>query len=296
MVQAVIFDLDGTLVATDRYWPDAARAGALRAFKDLGWDRDLPDGSVWMGMVGQPLEEAFEAAFPELAAADRKHLLDCCVEEEHRLLDEGRAGLLPGVTETLKQLDGMGVPLGVASNCSQGYLDALLGGLGISKWIREARCLDSPGISNKAGMIADLLHTFGTRHGGGSGKGIGMRPGPTACPMCISIGDMPSGESPCRRRRPLPGSTVCQRSWFDGRGPSITCFPSWRSPEAPPPSEYWGGAVQVCGTWPGMWLLCSRQRDGRCTFLMDMAGCVILVRSLSRIQVIPWLRSARPWI
>jgi len=164
MVQAVIFDLDGTLVATDRYWPDAARAGALRAFKDLGWDRDLPDGSVWMGMVGQPLEEAFEAAFPELAAADRKHLLDCCVEEEHRLLDEGRAGLLPGVPETLKQLDGMGVPLGVASNCSQGYLDALLGGLGISKWIREARCLDSPGISNKAGMIADLLHTFGTRH------------------------------------------------------------------------------------------------------------------------------------
>ena len=164
MARAVIFDLDGTLVATDRFWPDAARAGALRAFLDLGWDRPVPEESVWMGMVGQPLEEAFLVAFPEMGEADRKHLFDCCVEEEHRLLDEGRAGLLPGVEETLAWLVAQNIPIGVASNCSASYLDAILGGLGVGRWVREARCLDSPGIANKAEMIGDLLLTFDTRH------------------------------------------------------------------------------------------------------------------------------------
>ena len=36
---AVLFDLDGTLVATDRFWPQAARAGALLAFEELGLER-----------------------------------------------------------------------------------------------------------------------------------------------------------------------------------------------------------------------------------------------------------------
>ena len=35
---AVLFDMDGTLVATDRYWPQAAQEGAIRAFEELGLD------------------------------------------------------------------------------------------------------------------------------------------------------------------------------------------------------------------------------------------------------------------
>src|SRR4030095_11351702 len=39
----------------------------------------------------------------------------------------------------------------------------MMKGLGLSKWIEEARCLDSPGTTSKALMVADLLDTFGTR-------------------------------------------------------------------------------------------------------------------------------------
>ena len=34
--RAALFDLDGTLIATDRFWIQAARVGARRAFQELG--------------------------------------------------------------------------------------------------------------------------------------------------------------------------------------------------------------------------------------------------------------------
>ena len=75
----------------------------------------------------------------------------------------GRAALLPGVAQTLETFHSGGVSLGIASNCGQGYLDGALKSLDLSRWVREARCLASSGIQNKADMIADLLAVFDTR-------------------------------------------------------------------------------------------------------------------------------------
>lgn len=161
--EAVLFDLDGTLVATDRFWPDAARAGALKAFAAEGLQRELPSTEQWMSLVGLPLDQGFDALFADLDPAVRARVLQACVEEEHRLLAEGRAGLLPGVAETLAALADRGLAIGVASNCSQGYLDAMWQGTELRRWVRAARCLHSPGIRDKADMVEELLIEFGTR-------------------------------------------------------------------------------------------------------------------------------------
>lgn len=161
--EAVLFDLDGTLVATDRFWPDAARAGALKAFAAEGLQRELPSTEQWMSLVGLPLEQGFDALFADLDPVVRARVLQACVEEEHRLLAEGRAGLLPGVAETLAALAESGLAIGVASNCSQGYLDAMWQGTELRRWVRAARCLHSPGIRDKADMVEELLIEFGTR-------------------------------------------------------------------------------------------------------------------------------------
>ncbi|MCA9003455.1 MAG: HAD family hydrolase, partial [Planctomycetes bacterium] len=161
--EAVLFDLDGTLVATDRYWPDAARAGALRAFEAMGIERELPTSEQWMSMVGLPLEVGFERVFGDLPPKQRATLMASCEEEEQRLLGEGRLGFLPGVEETLRELHDRGVKIGVASNCSQAYLDAMLDLGGLGRWVHEARCLDTPGVRNKADMIQELLILFQTR-------------------------------------------------------------------------------------------------------------------------------------
>jgi len=163
LFDGVIFDLDGTLVATDRFWVEAARAGARRAFAELGIKRELPTGAEWMNLVGLPLHEGFGQLFPDLPAGQRDLVLRLCVEEEERALRAGQAALLPGVEETLAELSGRGVKLGIASNCGRDYLRTMMVELGLQRWVREARCLDTPGMRTKSAMVGDLVEHFGSR-------------------------------------------------------------------------------------------------------------------------------------
>ncbi len=160
---AVLFDLDGTLVATDRFWPDVARAATLEVFRERGVTRGIPGAAEWMAMVGLPLEQAFESTFGDLDPGTREALLVACAEAGHAQLDRHGATLLAGVEETLADLSARGVRLGIASNCSPEYLELMLTRAGLERWIEEGRCLASPGVRDKGDMIEDLLHTFGTR-------------------------------------------------------------------------------------------------------------------------------------
>ncbi len=160
---AVLFDLDGTLLATDRFWIPAARVGARRAFAELGLERELPTAQEWMALVGLLLDKGFAELFADLEPEQRELVQARCVEEEHFALAAGKAALLPGVRDVLEELRELGVPMGIASNCSQAYLDAAMVDMGLQEFIGEGRCLHSPGIRSKADMIEDLLLSFGTR-------------------------------------------------------------------------------------------------------------------------------------
>jgi phosphoglycolate phosphatase-like HAD superfamily hydrolase/uridine kinase len=163
LFDGVVFDLDGTLVATDRFWVEAARAGARRAFAELGITRELPTGAEWMNLVGLPLADGFGQLFSDLAPGQRALVMQRCVEEEESALRAGQAVLLPGVQETLAELAGRGLKLGIASNCGRDYLRTMLVELGLQRWVGEARCLDTPGMRTKTAMVGDLLESFGTR-------------------------------------------------------------------------------------------------------------------------------------
>lgn len=163
LFDAVIFDLDGTLVATERFWIAAANKGAQRAFAELRLSRAMPSPAEWLSMVGLPLERGFELVFADLSAAQRARVMELCVEEEHAALRAGGAAPMPGAFETLAELRARGIRLGIASNCSQSYLTSMLDDLGLRTFVDEARCLESRGIRTKTDMLADLLATFGTR-------------------------------------------------------------------------------------------------------------------------------------
>ena len=135
LFDAVLFDLDGTLVATDRFWIDAARAGSRRAFAELCLEREMPTARQWMSVVGPPLVTGFEALFPDLTLEQRRLLLARCVEEERSALRAGRAALLPGVEDTLGELRARGLHLGIASNCDQNYLDTMMNDLGLVRFV-----------------------------------------------------------------------------------------------------------------------------------------------------------------
>ncbi len=206
---AVLFDLDGTLVATDRFWVRAANLGAARALAELGLARALPSEEQWMGMVGLPIERAFDDVFGDLPPEARAVLLQRCLEAEQEALRAGGAALLPGVLETLTALRGRGVRLAIASNCGRTYLDAMLTRLPLGELVHEARCLDSAGVATKADMLADVLEVFGTRSAVMVGdRGADAQAGHANGLPCVHLAD---GFAPA-------GETVACEATLDGLG------------------------------------------------------------------------------
>jgi phosphoglycolate phosphatase len=160
---AVLFDLDGTLVATDRFWTESAERGARRAFRALGLARALPTPQQWLSLVGLPLQVGFRALFPDLSEDERGAVLRACVEEEEAMLRQGGELAMPDAKQVVGRLHEQGLALGVASNCQQSYLDHMLDALELRGRVRGAYCRESPGIASKGDMIARLLEDFGTR-------------------------------------------------------------------------------------------------------------------------------------
>ncbi|NOT29640.1 MAG: HAD family hydrolase, partial [Planctomycetes bacterium] len=160
---AVLFDLDGTLVATDRFWIESAERGTRRALRELGITRALPTPQQWLSLVGLPLEVGFRALFPELREDDRQAVLRACVEEEEAMLRQGVVLAMPGAREVVERLHARGFALGIASNCQQSYLDHMLDALELHGLVRAAYCRESPDITSKGDMVARLLADFETR-------------------------------------------------------------------------------------------------------------------------------------
>lgn len=163
LFDAVVFDLDGTLLATDGFWVPAAREGARRAFAELGLERALPTPAEWLSLVGLPLEEGFRQLFADLTEDQRALVMKRCLERERFALAAGEAALLPGARELLEHLAAGGVRLGLASNCGRDYLENAMTRVGLSHWINQARCLDSPDCPDKAAMVGEISWSFGTR-------------------------------------------------------------------------------------------------------------------------------------
>jgi len=170
--EAVLLDLDGTLVATDRFWLPAAQRGSRRALLELGLPLELPTAREWLRIVGLPLGLGIEMLFSRLDTAARRLVELRCEDEERQLLRAGGAALMPGARDALLELRRRGVRLAVASNCGRGYLEQVLGALELGPLIEAARCLESPSARRsgpgspggpKGAMVRDLLETLGTR-------------------------------------------------------------------------------------------------------------------------------------
>ena len=161
--RAVLFDIDGTLLATDAFWLDVGRRGVATVYSRHQIRRALPQDHLFLEAIGRPMKEFWEHVLP----GDLHYLGDEvekeCEEMEEAAFAAGKGAFYPGARALLEELDEAGTCIGLASNCSRRYLESFLSAFRLQPLIDEARCAESPGIRSKGQMIAEILASFQTR-------------------------------------------------------------------------------------------------------------------------------------
>lgn len=167
---AVLFDLDGTLVGSGAVWVGVAGEVAARFARAHDARAVVPNPADLRQRLGAPAIELGRELFPGLSA--EQHLAfsrELEAELGSTAVVRG-VGVMPGAMSMLERLHGRGLRLGVATNAGQSYLDLALseparGGLGLGRFIDAGRCLDSPRVLDKSDMLEQLMDLFGAESG-----------------------------------------------------------------------------------------------------------------------------------
>lgn len=122
MLEAVLFDLDGTL------WD--ATSGILKTWNDViaahpESKRGALDRKELSGYLGLPMTEIANRMFPECTTKQKQLFMDACCEQENAYLSEVGGTLYPELENTLKELK-KDYRLFIVSNCQQGYIESFL--------------------------------------------------------------------------------------------------------------------------------------------------------------------------
>lgn len=151
--ELVVFDVDGTLHDTFRWWGPILRAGLQRFAVQQGLSLPMPSDPEAEAVVGMRdagvwspfLPEGLKHRWPELRAT----VLPMEVAEVSRGVDH----LFAGVRPLLQHLRRVGVKTALASNCRKTYMGAVREGQGLGALTDWQFCLDSEGVSHKTDML-----------------------------------------------------------------------------------------------------------------------------------------------
>lgn len=134
-MDGIIFDIDGTLWNST----DTVAESWNQAISEHSDLEIRIDGATLKNLFGLPMNEIYEALFPELSFEEQNRLGDLCFEYENQLLETKPGILYDGVKETLHTLSKK-VPLYIVSNCQCGYIEVLLKTTGIGEYIQDHLC------------------------------------------------------------------------------------------------------------------------------------------------------------
>lgn len=159
----MIFDIDGTLLATDAFWLDVGRRGVRTVYLRHGINRALPENRFFLEAIGKPMKEFWEFVLPPDLHSLGDEIEAECEELEEAAFLAGKGAFYPGARALLEELHAQGVQVALASNCSRRYLESFIGTFQIQPILSAAYCAESPGIRSKGDMVTRILQEMGTR-------------------------------------------------------------------------------------------------------------------------------------
>ena len=158
-----MFDVDGTLHDTFRWWARIIRQGLEQFASAEGMAIEMPTDEEAEAVVGMRDAGVWAPFLPE----EHKHrwhdLRAVVLPLEVAEISNGIDYLFPGVRELLPHLRRSGVTVALASNCRSTYMNGMMEGQGLAAISDHQFCLDSDRVESKTDMLARACEAAGAK-------------------------------------------------------------------------------------------------------------------------------------
>ncbi|KEO81695.1 HAD family hydrolase [Tumebacillus flagellatus] len=150
-MDAIIFDVDGTLFQTEKVALPAYR----QTFEQLR--RPLPSDEAILNTFGMTIPEVWETLLPDASMDERDKANELLAKAEIELMQTGTGNLYPGVKNTLQTLRERGVKLFTASNGELRYVETVIETQGLAPLFDKLYCAGAYKTEKKEELVHLIL-------------------------------------------------------------------------------------------------------------------------------------------
>jgi len=159
MIEAIIFDMDGTLFQTNSIL-ELSLEDAFQRLRELQLWNDATPIDKYREIMGVPLPQVWETLLPlhsiEVREAMDAYFLERLIEN----INNGKGALYPHTQEMLAELKNMSCSIFIASNGLSPYLKAIVEYYHLDKWITETFSITQIHTLNKTDLVRTIIKKY----------------------------------------------------------------------------------------------------------------------------------------
>ncbi|UNP78948.1 5'-methylthioadenosine/adenosylhomocysteine nucleosidase [Bacillus nitratireducens] len=159
MLQALIFDMDGTLFQTDKIL-ELSLDDTFDHLRSLQlWDTVTPIDK-YREIMGVPLPKVWEALLPNHSLEVREQTDAYFLERLIENIKSGKGALYPNVKEVFTYIKESNCSIYIASNGLTEYLRAIVSYYALDQWVTETFSIEQINSLNKSDLVKSILNKY----------------------------------------------------------------------------------------------------------------------------------------
>ncbi|MCW9132282.1 HAD hydrolase-like protein [Bacillus paramycoides] len=159
MLQALIFDMDGTLFQTDKIL-ELSLDDTFNHLRSLQlWDAETPIDK-YREIMGVPLPKVWEALLPHHTNEVRKQTDAYFLERLIENIKSGKGALYTNVKEVFSFIKENNCSIYIASNGLTEYLQAIVSYYDLDQWVTETFSIEQIQSLNKGDLVKNILKKY----------------------------------------------------------------------------------------------------------------------------------------